>query len=253
MATISTTSYVLDSNKRQAGSSVSNAIYNLAALGSPVEAGTYEMLSFSSRNNIFNVDAFNDEIYYKEDAGAELGPVLIPQGYYASEADLAAAVKVTMEAGGAGTYTVTYDALVNLFTVAVAGGASTVQLTWGANSTQPIANLLLGYSAIDTADAASLLGDQGADLDPHSNLLLDITEDGLKNVTLVDGSEHSLIVPLDAPYNEEINGMRNLTFPQSIQFVNPMNQLNVQLLTEDGNPVPTVNAAQYVLIIRRLF
>ena len=64
MASISTTSYVLDSRNRSAGSTLTDATFNFAALGSPVEAGTYEMLSFSSRNGVYNVDDSNDEIYY---------------------------------------------------------------------------------------------------------------------------------------------------------------------------------------------
>lgn len=253
MATISTTSYVLDSRQRAAGSTVQIASYNFSTLGSPVIAGTYEMMSFSSRNNVYNVDDSNDEIYYDEDAGGELGPVLIPHGYYLTEAALATAAKTTMEAGGAGTYTITFNALTNIFTFAVAGGAAAVQLTWGTNSTQPQANLLFGFSAVNTASAASVVGDVGADLDPHSNLLIDITEDALKNVTLVDGTEHSLIVPLNVPYNDEIDGLKNETFNQTVQFVNDMNILTVTLRTEDGVLLPLVNAAQYELILRRLF
>lgn len=253
MAAISTTSYVLDSRQKSPGSSVSVANYNLTALGSPIEAGTYELLSFNSRNNVYNVDDSNDEIYYIEDAGAELGPVLLPHGYYTSQANLAAAVKVTMEAGGAGTYTITFSALTNLFTIAVAGGATAVQLTWGANSTQPIANLLLGFTAVDTASAASVTSNRGADLDPHSNLLITITEDALKNVTLVDGTEFSLIIPLDSAYNEEINGLKAQTFNQTVQFVSQFNQLNVSLFTEDGVALPDINSPQYELIIRRVF
>ena len=49
MASISTTSYVLDSRKRVVGiGSIPVATYNLAALGSPIEVGTYELLSFNS-------------------------------------------------------------------------------------------------------------------------------------------------------------------------------------------------------------
>ena len=85
---IPTTSYVLDSRQRTAGSTLPVATFNLAALGSPVEAGTYEMLSFNSRNNVYNVDDTNDEIYFDE-AGPELGPVLIPHGYYTTPAAIA--------------------------------------------------------------------------------------------------------------------------------------------------------------------
>ena len=255
MASISTTSYVLDSRKRAVGSTVPIAIFDLAALGSPIEVGTYEMLSFNSRNNVYNVDDSNDEIYYiEEGTSGELGPVTIVHGYYVDETALIVAVEAALNGGsGTGVYTVTYNSLTNIFTVTVAT-ATDFTFTWGTNIAQPIANLLLGFTAVDSASSLiAQTGDIGADLDPHSNLLIDITEDALKNVTLVDGTEHSLIVPLDAAYNEEIDGMKNQTFNQTVQFLSPFNQLNIQLSTEDGVALPEVNAAQYELIIRKLF
>ena len=44
MATISTTSYVLDSRKRTSGSTTPIAVFDLAVLGSPVEVGTMSMI-----------------------------------------------------------------------------------------------------------------------------------------------------------------------------------------------------------------
>lgn len=250
MASISTTSYVLDSRQRQVGSTVPVAIYNLAALGSPVEAGTYEMLSFNSKNNVYNVDDSNDEIYFDEGA-AELGPVLLPHGYYTTAANLGAAAKIVMDAVSGTTYTIAHNVLTNLYTFTPAAG--TFAFNWGTNSAQPQANLLFGFDEVDGVLAATQVSTVGADLDPHSNLLVDITEDSLKNVTLVDGSEHSLIIPLNVPYGANMEAMKNETFNQTVQFVNPMNQLNVQLLDGSGVALPAVNAAQYELIIRRLF
>ncbi len=253
MASISTTSYILDSRQRTAGGSLSVATYNLSALGSPVEAGTYEMLSFSSRNGVYNVDDSNDEIYFDEDAGAEEGPATLTHGYYSTPALLGTEIKTAMELAGSGTYTVVYTALTNTYNIAVAGGATTFNFNWGDNTTQPIANLLLGFDAVNTADVANVDSTQGIDLDPHTSLLLDITEDGLKNVTLVDGSEHSLIVPLNTPYAAELEGMKNVTFSQTVSFAAPMNNLTVTLRTEDGVLLPVLNAAPYQLIIRKLF
>lgn len=247
---IATTSYVLDSRQRTSGTTVSVATYNLAALGSPVEAGTYEVLSFNSRNNVYNVDDTNDEIYFDE-GGAELGPVLIPHGYYTTEAALAAAVKIVMDAASGTTYTIAFSALTNLYLFTPAAG--TLEFNWGTNSAQPQANLLLGFSSADTGAAATQTSDVGVDLDPHSNLLIQITEDGLKNVTLINGSEFSLIVPLTSAYGDVFDGLKSQTFNQTVNFASPMNQLNVSLFTEDGVVLPELNSAQYVLILRRVF
>lgn len=247
---IPTTSYILDSRQRIGGSTLPVATFNLTALGSPVEPGTYEMLSFNSRNNVYNVDDSNDEIYFDEGA-AELGPVLIPHGYYTTQAALAAAAKIIMDAVSGTTYTITFDALTSLFTFTPAVG--TFAFNWGTNSTQPIANLLFGFDAVDGVLAATQVSTQGADLDPHSNLLIRITEDALQNVTLVNGTEFSLIIPLNVPYTSEMEALKSATFNQTVRFVSPMNQLTVSLFTEDGVALPVINAAQYELIIRRVF
>lgn len=253
MVTLSSTIYLLDSRQRAAGSSIESATFNLAALGSAVEAGTYSMLSFNSRNNVYNVDSTNDEIYFDEISGGELGPATLTHGYYASPADLGAEIKVAMELAGAGTYTVTFDTTTNLFNIAVAVVADFI-FTWGTNSTQPLANNLLGFRAVNSAvSAASQTSDKGVNLDPHTNLLLSISEDALKNITLVNGTEFSLMVPLTAPYGSEINALKSQTFSQTIAFNNSMNQLNVSLFTEDGVALSSINASDYVLTISRIF
>ena len=151
MASIATTIYLLDSRQRASGSSINLATYNLSTLGSPVEPGTYEMLSFNSRNNVYNVDDSNDEIYFDEDSGGALPVATLTHGYYASADDLGAEIKVAMEIIGAGTYTVTFDDTTNLFTVTVSVGASDFLFLWGSNSTEPIANDLMGFRAVDSA------------------------------------------------------------------------------------------------------
>ena len=243
---IPTTSYVLDSRQKSVGSTVSVANYNLAALGSPVEAGTYEMLSFNARNNVFNVDDSNDEIYFfEDDVSSELGPATLVHGYYTTESAL--------EIAGAGTYTLVFSALTNSYNIAVSGGAATFNFTWGTNTGQPMANLLLGFNEVDTVDSANVDSTRGTDLDPHSNLLISITEDSLKNVTLVNGTEFSLIVPLNVPYGDQMDSLKADTFNQTVRFVNTMNQLNVSLFTEDGVVLPDLNASQYELILRKVF
>ena len=250
MASVSRTIYVLDSRQKTGGSTVSSAVYNLAALGSPVEAGTYEMLAYNSRNNVYNVDAGNNLIFFDEGA-AELGPVTIPSGYYTTEAALAAAIKIVMDIPSATTYTITFDALTNLFTFTPAAG--TFAFNWATNSAQPQANLLLGFNEVDGVLGATQTSTRGVDLDPHSQLIINIVEEGSKNVTLVNGQEFSLLIPLDVPYGAELDSLKQQTFDQTIQFASPMNQLNVSLFTEDGVALPEVQAAQYELVIRKLF
>ena len=158
-----------------------------------------------------------------------------------------------MDAVSGGSYALVFDVLTNLYTITLTGGPGTFKFNWGTNVTQPIANLLLGFTDIDGSLLAAQVSDRGIDLDPHSNLLIQITQDGLKNVTLVNGQEFSIIIPLTSAYGEKFDGLKAQTFNQTVNFASSMNQLNVSLFTEDGVILPNLNAAQYELILRRVF
>ena len=244
---VQNTIYVLDSKQRNGGGSIQNATYNMVSAGT-VESGTYELVSFQSQNVYFNVEAkVNDEIYFDESA-AELGPVNLTPGSYTA-ATLIVEIKAVMDAVSGSSYTVTYDAATNKITAAIAAG--TFAFNWGTNVLQPIANQVMGYTPVDGVLAASQVGDSQVDLSLYENLILDISEDSQQNVTLLDGSEHSLLIPLRQNFAGEVDSLRNETYSQTIKFGSTLNSLNVQLFMDDGS-MP-LNNAEYILIIRKLF
>lgn len=250
---IPTTSYVLDSRQRTSASSLVNATYNFTALGSPVEAGTYEVLFFNNRNNLYNVDDTNNEIYFGED-GAGNFLVTLTNGYYTAD-ELRSHVETEMNtSGGAGTYTITYDSNTNKYTFTVAGAPpNTFQFLWGDNSAQPLANLLLGFDVVNSVDLISFSSTQSIELDTYSALLINIVEDGLKNVTLVDGTEYSLIFPITSAYAESSDNLKSQTFNQTVSFINSMNNLNVELYNSEGVSLTLDTASPYTLVLRRVF
>lgn len=239
------TIYVLESADRTSGT-VDAAVYNMIPAGG-VEIGTYELLNYHSVNQTYNVETgVNDAIYFDEGAG-ELGPVAIVPGNY-DAATLAAAIVVAMDSVSGSTYGVVYDAAAGKYTITIT--ATTFSFNWATVATNK-ANTLMGFSATDTGLAAFHTSDNLVNLSLHTSMLIDIQEDALKNVTLLDGTEYSLMVPINEAFQSDIDSMRNTTYAQTIRFASSFNQLNVALFTEDGS-VP-VNSVDYVLSVRKLF
>lgn len=246
--------FVLDSRQRNAGGTINNATYNMVAAGG-VQAGTYEMLSYHSQNQFFNVELnVNDQLRWDENGTADVTAVLAP-GFYTA-ATLATEIDAVMTAASvaadANTYVTTHNATTGKYST-TSGGGSTWRYDWlTASATETnLANELLGYSLVDPALANVQVSDRQITLTLHSQLIIDIAEDSQQNVTLLSGAEHSLIVPLDQDFQTEIDSLKNNVFSQTIRFGATLNSLNVQLFTEDG--VAPVNLTEYELTIRRLF
>ena len=233
---------VLDSNNLFTGS-VQNANYRLIDAGG-VE-GTYEILDYTSVNQLYNVETgVNDQLHWAEPGALT---ATIPAGNY-NNTTLHAAMKVVMDAASASTFTFTVSVDTGLVTMAIAAG--TFNWEWGTVTTRR-ANFLLGLSPVDTGAAASIAGDLVPDLSLHTHLLLEIPEDGTKNVTLIDGSEHSFLVPLGESFGEEILSRKLNHYQQTVFFASNLSFVNVVQRTEDG--VNLVNNPRYVLVLRKIF
>lgn len=255
MSAIQNVIYVLDSRQRNAGSTINSAIYNMVPAGN-VLPGTYELLSYHSQNQFYNVETgVNDLVVWDENASPNLSDVL-PPGYYTA-ATLATAIDLLMTTesaanGDTNTYVTTYVTLTGKYST-TDGGGSTWRFDWltqSASSTN-LANELMGYSLADNALANLQLSDRQVTLSLHSMLIIDITQDSQQNVTLLNGAEHSLIVPLNQGYQEEIDSLKQQVFSQQVVFATNLIQLTVNLFTEDG--VVPVNSTEYELTLRRIF
>ena len=78
-----------------------------------------------------------------------------------------------------------------------------------------------------------------------------IVQDGQNAVTALTGVEYTFTVPLVGAYQEDIDSTKQLTFSQTMTLSTNVNNLEVELFTEDGNAL--VNTPQYQLSIRKLF
>jgi hypothetical protein len=246
MASVDSTIYLLNSKDRASGS-VQSANFNMINSGT-IGPGTYEAMSYHSKNQVYNVElGVNDSIYFDE-GGSEFTAVLDP-GYYDIAALLIEVDDKMDNAGGTVSYTITYNTMTGKFNI---NNDTPFKLNFDVHTADPIADKLLGYDVLITQILANdQLGDFPADLTLHSQILINIDQDSAQNVTILDGTEFSLQIPLNGDYQEDIDSMKQETFSQTVVFSTNLNSLDIQLFTEDG--VALVNTPDYELSLRKLF
>ena len=241
--------YVFDSRLRLSGS-INDATYSMIAAGQLV-AGTYEMLSYHSVDNFYNLElGVNDSITFDEDPATGSVGTLTP-GYYTA-ATLATEIDVAMDAAAqdGNAFTTTYSAATGKFTTV--SDTTDYNFTWLTGGGSGLANEIMGYSLVDTTGTVQThTSDQQFQPSLHSMLIVDIAEDSQQNVTLVNtGNQRSLIVPLVGAYQEEIDSLKQNVYSQTFKIDADMNTINVKLFTEDE--IATVNATEYEQIIRHI-
>lgn len=236
--------YVLDSKEKSSGTN-QTATYNMVPMGG-LETGTYQVLSYHSTNQVYNVEAnVNDQLWWDEGAG-DLNAQLTP-GYY-SAAELLVELKAVLDPVSGSTFTVTYNAISGKITFVIAAG--TFRFKYLTNLTDP-ARRLIGMDAVDGVLAASQISNIPIDLTLHSSILLLVDVDGSRNITIHDGSEFSLLFPLNCSYQSELDSLKQQVFSQTITIASSVNNIVVSQFTDDG--VALVNTPDYELIIQKLF
>lgn len=250
MSSISSDIIVLDSRQKQALSTNQAAVYSLLNVGG-IGSGTYEMLSYHSVNQMYNVEVgVNDSVLFDEGVGLVTGT--IAPGAYATRTALLTGITDAMGAAGTQTYgTSTYNALLGLYTFIPVGGITTLGFSFG-GSPAASAHRLLGMADVTVAPvAANVTSVNVVDDRLHSNIFVTILEEGNKHVTTLVGSEHSLMVPLNTVFNEAIHHRKQEHYQQTLTFPTNISTINVTLTTQDG--IALVNAPDYIMSLRKLF
>lgn len=117
--------------------------------------------SFVQVDARYTVDSTNSSIDFAEDGGSELTAAIAEGTYTASE--LSAAIETALNTSGSGTYTVTYDAATQGYTVSAAG-VTNLELLWGSGThAANSAASLLGFSAADETGGVSYTSDKESD------------------------------------------------------------------------------------------
>lgn len=248
MSSLQSDILVLDSRQKTSGTN-QNANYSLINAGGIGESpgSTYEMMSFHSVNQVYNVElGVNDKVYFNEGSG--LLTATLDPGFYSPATLLIELVEKMDALSGSNYSSSSYDVNSGLYTLSITAG--TYQFLFFTNTTST-ARRILGMAATDDVLAASHVSDNVLDLKLHSNILITIPQEGNKKVTLLSGVEFSLLVPLDSTFNDEIHHRKQEHYQQLITFTSNISNIDVELYTQDG--VVLKNTPDYELVLRRLF
>jgi len=238
---------VLDSRQKNSGNN-QNANYNLLNMGGIGESpsAVYELLSYHSVNQVYTVEVgVNDRVYFDEGAG--LLTATLDAGSYTSASLLVEVVAKMNALSGSNYNSSVEDVDTGKYDFIIAAG--TFQFLFFTN-TVASARRLIGMDAFDDVLAGNHVSDNPVDLKLHSNILLTVPQEGNKHVTLLDGSEFSLMLPLDGSFGEEIHHRKQLHYQQLISFTTNLSSIDVEQFTEDG--VALANTPDYVLVLRRI-
>ncbi len=237
---------LIDSKDRTSGSPSSQNF--TVALAENVQ-GTYQFVSFSMTNNLYNIVASeNDQVHMNHSVDGD-NTVTLTAGHYTS-ATLIAELETQLETISAVTYTVAYDATNGKITVTPGSGNFGYKF---ATTTTRTSRYILGKDEVDDTPASSIESDNPIDLRLHDNIVLKISEDNFQHVTLPTGLEASVIVPIDEiPFGDTIHYKLNQGYPQFFKFLTSTSVFTIQLFAGDGDNLP-INGTEWRFGLKKLF
>lgn len=231
----------ISSVKRTSGT-ISNFIADFS--NGPIESGTYSLVSGVFTNSFYNVNNYNNKIYFKENS-TELVAILT-NGFYNST-NIIANIKDALENasllnGSSLTYTVTINSITNKMSITVTTG-NNVQIL--INNKQNTSKYLIGFLQ-DSISSNSVTGDSPINLTVSNSFNIRIDGHGVKN-SLRDNSNnfYSFSVPIMADSLQMFFYESN--FPPKITFENRINQIRVSIFDEENNPVELQNEYYFIL------
>ena len=146
------TQYIKISSVKRKSGTISNFIADFS--NSPIEPGRYALTSAVFGNTFFNINDYNNKIYFKEGTTSLIA--YLTTGFYNSTnfpVNVKSALEVASLAGGSSlTYTVTINSTTNKLVITASSG--TIQMLMGTNYLNS-ANYLTGFTQ-DTTSQSSI-------------------------------------------------------------------------------------------------
>lgn len=200
--------------------------------------GIYQLVAFVTTNNMFNVNSYNNKIYWNEN-GTDRTTTLTP-GQYNTE-DFRSHVSTQLNNDASGTITVTLDDNTRKLTI-----TDTVNfyMTFGTNTTNS-AKKLLGFS-LDGTSSGSHTSDSPIDLNPHKNIFITIEQDDHRNLEGIEFFNHSLVVNGTGAFGEICRYINKDNFDQYIKL-KETKMLKVQFYDVDNNIIDLNSDYQLIL------
>jgi len=241
---------LIDSRNRQGTSSTSQSF----TLGlQETLYGTYELVSFSMSNNLYNVvSGENDKLYLNHSTEGNKTITLTPGKYEGST--LATMLKTVMDAGMSGgiTFTVSYSSTTGKITFTPSAG--TFKFTFSTN-TSASCRKIIGKNEVDDTTASAQTSDNPIELRLHDNIAIKVAQDSNQHITLLNGLEASIMIPIDnnVSFNSGvIQYQRNKGFNQYLTFGSTITYIDITVYSQDGDALP-LNSTEWSMCIKKLY
>ena len=214
-----------------------NCIYSF---NPKIDAGVYKLHHALFFNSFYNINETNNKIYFSESAGPVLTATL-QNGYYDSST-IAANIDTQMQAVAVNTYTVTLSTTTNKLTITPNTG--TLKF-WFGTYTDNSAKNVLGFIG-DTASSSSLTSDNPINLTDTLSLNVRLEGHGIQNYLQDNSSNfYSFSIPVSSNSKELV--LYEPLHPQFVKLENPLSDIRVRVLNEDGDSMLLYNDFYFVL------
>ena len=208
-------------------------------INTPLIEGNYKLLSVFIANSSYNINEYNNKIYWSEDGGATTLQSQIVEGYY-DIFKLVTALENALNNVSLNNYSVTYNSITNKLTIS----ANVNFMLLFVNKFDSIGEIIGFESEINTNNNTSHTSQNFVNLDNVLSYNIDIN--GISNIIYDNFNSCSFIVPQNSPlgnyiYYEPIN------FNQVINFQKPTNLLHVRLF-DDHNKIIDIHTDWYMVL-----
>ena len=214
---------------------------NVFTLDQPIN-GRWELISFVCTNNIFNVNQYNNKVYFNEN-GTDRTATLTPGNYYIT--DLKTELGNAMNNVATATFTVTISNNTNKLTIST---SVNFYFTFGTNTSNS-ARKLLGMNATDGSNATTQVSDMSVDLNTHKNIFININENDDRDVTGQSYFNTSFVINGIGSFGEIMRYVNIDNFDQSVKFRNTK-ALKVRIHDLDNNEIEL--NSDYIIIFGQI-
>ena len=206
--------------------------------------GRWELISFVCTNNLFNVNEYNNKVYFNEN-GTDRIATLTVGSYYIT--DLKTELANAMNNVGSANYSVSIDTSTNKYTITNSGSVN-FYFTFGSNKTNS-ARRLLGMNETDGTNGITQSSDIPADLNTHKNIFININENNDRDVNGQSFFNTSFIINGVGSFGEIMRYVKTDNFSQYVKLRNTKH-IEVKIHDIDNNSIDL--NSNYVLILEKV-
>ena len=201
--------------------------------------GTYQLLSFTSTNNTYNVSDNNNKIYWNENGTDKT--TTLTNGYY-NTFDFGTHLSTQLNNSSVGTVTVTLDDNTGKLTIT---DTLNFYFKFGTN-TMFSARMLLGFDAVDGTNASTQTSDNVIDLNSCKNIFISISQDNNHNIRGIDFFDSSFVINSSVDFGETLRYINRDNFDQFVRFRDTKN-LTVSFHDSNNNSIDLNSEYQIIL------